>query len=299
MKKTTRKKTVIILIIILAILAGGAVSIRFVRNRINEASVTVTKHTVKRGSISLNAIGSGKVVSANTKTVMPENYISSVKVKTGDYVFEGDPLAEYPSPVNGDRYYRSSHEGVVTSITTGGYDLTTGKQSVSSFTISGTDQLQLNITLSEKDIFRTALGQSAKVYIDALDMSFDGTVSRISKLGRTSGDFSIYDVTVEFENADERIYIGMSGSAKILVEKKDDIVLVRVATIIGKNGKKFVVSDEWLSNRNKPRTDYYIEVSTGLSDTDFVEITKGEVEGKVILIVEEAAGSSSGMIFRR
>lgn len=244
------------------------------------------RYKVTRGDLLLTAIGSGKISSSNFHSVMPSGNITEIKVNIGDYVKKGDVIAEFTNVLGQSADFTSEYNGVISSIP-GAITESNPTSPSTSFEISDSNKLLLNIQVTENDVYKVKINQKANVYLDALNLTLRGIVSHISQNGETAGDFSVYEVTVEFDKISDNIYLGMSGSAKIQVENKKNVLKVPVDAIIEKGDKRFLLNSEWLKNSNSPRSDYYIEVKTGLSDSDYVEVIKGDIEGKEILITND------------
>jgi len=79
--------------------------------------------------------------------------------------------------------------------------------------------LQITTTdLSERDIARVQVGQSVKVYIEALDVTVDGKVIRISPIAETVGGDVVYPVTIELDELPNGLLWGMSAEVEIQTE---------------------------------------------------------------------------------
>lgn len=278
-KKKSRGKFIVIGILVV-------LSILFILgyvfgNKVKDILVKdIERYVVEKKDLSLTTVGSGRVLSSNIKKVIPNGTINEIKVKVGDYVKKGDVLGNIFIN-NKISNFTSPYEGVVTSIPgTNSFGLLTNH-----FEISDINNLELIIQVTERDITKIKLDSSATIYIDALDLEIEGRVSRISLIGRETGDLSVYDVTISFEKKDLDIYLGMTGSARINLETKKDIVLIPIDALIKKKDKKYVLESSWLDNINRPQSDYYIEVETGIANIDYVEITKGDILGKEILVI--------------
>ena len=79
--------------------------------------------------------------------------------------------------------------------------------------------LQIKTTdLSERDIPRVKFGQSVDVYIEALDVTIEGKVVRISPISETVGGDVVYPVTIELSEQPEGLLWGMTAEVQIAVK---------------------------------------------------------------------------------
>jgi RND family efflux transporter MFP subunit len=79
---------------------------------------------------------------------------------------------------------------------------------LSTFRVETTD-------LSERDVTRVRIGQSARVFIEALEEEFTGTVIDIDRVSSTLGGDVIFKVTVELDDQPEGLLWGMSADVQI------------------------------------------------------------------------------------
>jgi len=83
-------------------------------------------------------------------------------------------------------------------------------------TIADLNSLQITTTdLSERDIARVKVGQSASVYIEALDVTVDGKVIRIAPKAETVGGDVVFPVTIELDKIPDGLLWGMSAEVEI------------------------------------------------------------------------------------
>jgi len=295
MKKSMKIFIIILTIIIVVAGASWFIIKSISQNASNDKNGNIERYMVTKGELTLTSVGSGKITSTDIKTIVPLGNITEIKVKVGDYVKVGDELAKYTTLANEIKVLISDYEGVVTTVPGGASDLSYGSIATVSkqvFEISGVSTLQMVIQSTEKDIYKIKIDQLASIYIDALNLTIDGVVSRVSQAGNIAGDFTVYDVTVKFDKKENNIYLGMTGSAKITIDAKKDALKIPLDALIEKNSKRYVIKSEWLNNTNKPQSDYYVEVTTGLADTDYVEITSGDINNLEILIIPIENSSS-------
>ena len=69
--------------------------------------------------------------------------------------------------------------------------------------------------LSERDITRVRVGQSAKVFIEALEEEFTGNVIDIDRISTTLGGDVVFKVTIELNDPPEGLLWGMSADVQI------------------------------------------------------------------------------------
>ena len=82
------------------------------------------------------------------------------------------------------------------------------------------DNLQIETTdLSELNISSVEIGQSAIVYIEALDGEFPGQVTAISPISDTIGGDVVYTVTVKLDEQPQGLLWGMSADVEIQTEQ--------------------------------------------------------------------------------
>ena len=86
-------------------------------------------------------------------------------------------------------------------------------------TLADLQSLQVTTTdLSERDIVRVKVGQSATVFIEALDTYITGRVIRISPIAATVGGDVVYPVTIELDELPNGLLWGMSAEVEIQTE---------------------------------------------------------------------------------
>lgn len=83
-------------------------------------------------------------------------------------------------------------------------------------TLATLDNLQIVTTdLSERDIASVKIGQTANVYIEALDITVTGKVIRISPIAETSGGDVVYPVTIQLDEQPQGLLWGMTAEVEI------------------------------------------------------------------------------------
>ena len=83
-------------------------------------------------------------------------------------------------------------------------------------TLATLNDLQIETTdLSERDIARVKIGQGVTIYIEALDVTITGKVTRISPISETVGGDVVYPVTIKLDGQPEGLLWGMTAEVEI------------------------------------------------------------------------------------
>jgi RND family efflux transporter MFP subunit len=86
--------------------------------------------------------------------------------------------------------------------------------------IGDLSRMQIETTdLSERDVPAVKVGQSANVFIEALNETFTGKVVDIARLASSVGGDTVYTVTVELDEQPQGLLWGMSAEVEIQTEQ--------------------------------------------------------------------------------
>jgi HlyD family secretion protein len=95
--------------------------------------------------------------------------------------------------------------------------------------------------VDELDIQKVKAGQKAEIKLGAIaDKVYEGTVEEIALTGTTSNNVTTYDVVVAISNP-ESVKLGMNANVSILVESKENILVIPAEALVERNGSKFVM----------------------------------------------------------
>ncbi len=154
---------------------------------------------------------------------------------------------------------------------------------------------KLVVTVDELDINSVSVGQSAKVAVDAFTgEAFTGTVESISDIGATTSGVTTYKVTIQMD-ASDKLKIGMNATATIVIEKHEGALLLPMTALNTSRGASYV----WLYTGTLPTDSSQdpgtrTEVTTGMSNANYVEITDGlTADDQVVLVRTRSAGSTT------
>ena len=138
--------------------------------------------------------------------------------------------------------------------------------------------LTIPVTVDERDIHSLKQGMTVEVRVEALSgRVFTGTVTEIGRVGVSSGGSGKFTVTVELTRQEDMLP-GMSASVTAKLGTAEGIA-VPVAALTQSDGKSFVYTalDE---KTGEPIS--LTEVTTGVSDGEYVLIESGLSEGDTV-----------------
>ncbi|MDD5313014.1 MAG: HlyD family efflux transporter periplasmic adaptor subunit [Dehalococcoidia bacterium] len=159
--------------------------------------------------------------------------------------------------------------------------------------IVNTGSIKMAGIVDEIDVVKVKTGQAARIYVDSLPgKEFKGTVKNISPYGpqQSSGiqyfgtlqsTVATYEVEIAM-NPDDAVYLtgGMTATAEILVDKRDNVLIVPNSAINGKNGDYSV---RVLRNEQTNLIEQ-VPVEVGLQSRTQSEIISGLNQGDVVLL---------------
>lgn len=140
----------------------------------------------------------------------------------------------------------------------------------------------VKVTVDEVDIARVQQGQAVEVLIDALGESLPGTVVRLEPLPQGDSAVTAYQVTVEIDPSGKALKPGMTASATIVADSRQDVLRVPAAAVRSENGQNLVSVVVPGENGQRSVEDRPVEV--GLRTADSVEIASGLAEGDQVVI---------------
>ena len=144
--------------------------------------------------------------------------------------------------------------------------------------------LKVDLNIDELDINQVQEGQTVTITADAIDGTLTGRVDKVSIAGNTSGGVTTYPVTVIIEDYGD-LRPGMNVDAEILITQSDDALAVP-AQAVERGNKVLITSDSPSAGKaladTAPDGYVYVQVTTGISDDDYIEITSGLQEGDTV-----------------
>ncbi len=156
------------------------------------------------------------------------------------------------------------------------------------FRVDDLDSLYIDLQISEVDLASLKVGQQVVIEFDAIaDKEYTGEVTEIGMIGTNSQGVVNYPVTVRVTNADETILPGMTASVTIILDQREDVLLVPNKAIRTSNGQQYVTvmfEGQQIS----------VPVTVGLVGDSMSEITSEQLrEGDAVVITGSTSTASS------
>ena len=146
-------------------------------------------------------------------------------------------------------------------------------------TVSARHEAKLSIALDEHDIAKVSTGMPAAITVEALkDRTFDAQITKVSRMGTSSGGSSKFQVELTFP-MDPDMISGFSATAIIPLGTRENVLRLPVEALdqIGSKTVVYTALDEKTGLPANP-----VEVVTGVSDGVHVEIVSGLEEGQTV-----------------
>lgn len=157
------------------------------------------------------------------------------------------------------------------------------------FSIASDEKATVSINVDELDITSVKEGQTAKITLDAIDgEEFEGTITSVSSEASSGSSSAKYPVEIIFDKTDD-MRIGMTASASISIDEAEDAVLIPVDALQEKGNKTFVYTEKDSDGNLSGE----VEVETGLSNGNKVEITSGLKSGDTVYYLKTTSSGSS------
>lgn len=193
------------------------------------------------------------------------------------------------APISGTVDGLSLQQGTViaNNSSSTGSTTTTTSQSVANIKTQANTQITLNLT--EIDIPKIALGDKATIILDAYSgKTYTGKVTSINTIGVTSSGVTTYPTVISLDTENKEILPNMSASASIIIQVKDNVLMVPSGAVQNQNGETVV---RVLDNGKIT----YATVVTGISSDSQIEIISGLNEGQTVVtgVVTSSTGASS------
>ena len=160
--------------------------------------------------------------------------------------------------------------------------------STSPIILADLSHLVATVTAAETDMPSLKVGQPVQMTFDALpSQTFSATVAEVALVGTTTSGVVNYPVTIVLDQPGPQIRPGMTANATIIVEQRNDVLLVpnRAVRTVGQQKIVTVLKD----GKQTP-----VVVTLGMSGDTQSEVTSGLNEGDVVVVPQTTTTTSGG-----
>lgn len=267
----------IILIFIIGFIIGNLTSrLRQNSNLETETTTQIREIEVETQTIENTLTSSGQMLSSSTDnlSLATTRYFKTMCVEENDIVKAGENILEY---TNGT-YLTAEYDCLIS-----GYSVPeTGSKCTSSHyvTVENIATIAMQVSISESEINKVKKGQEVQIELSAMeDKIYTGSITNIDNAGTYSASGTTFSAMVEFSN-DGNVKPGMSASCTIVLEKAEDCVAVPINAVQVQDNQKYVVVVK------EDGTTENVNIETGISNADYVQVKSGIEVGQKIQMVE-------------
>lgn len=170
--------------------------------------------------------------------------------------------------------------------------------------IADLNEMEVRVDVSENDILRITLGDTAEIDVDAyLDRKFVGIVTQIANSSTATNQQTLSLNTDQVTNFTVKIRLqktsyedllekittpspfkpGMSASVEILTNRADNAIAVPIQCVTVRDNDETRKKDEVVFRVSKDNIIEAVNVKTGIQDDRFIEIVSGLNDGETVV----------------
>ena len=182
-------------------------------------------------------------------------------------------------------------------------------QGTDMMTVSDLGNIEASVDVDENDVVLVSIGDTAQIKVDAFgDRIFKGTVTEIGNSAISAGlgtqeQVVNFDVKIKLFSPDDQLRPGMSCNADVQTETRHNVVAVPIQSVTARNqselpkeegdgeiavkeekkngfGKKKLQEIVFVVKDNKAKV---MNVETGISDDNFIEVKTGLDTGQAVV----------------
>ncbi len=175
-----------------------------------------------------------------------------------------------------DATLRAPFDGVVTAVYISVGEWASGR----AVALVDTGSLEVVLDVDQVDIGQIVTGQPTIITLEAWpDQEIEGQVVAIAPKAQANSEIVTYQVHIGLHAGDLPIRAGMTANARLITAERDDVLLVanRAISVDRDAGKYYV-------HRVEGETVSKIEVTVGMRDRNYTEITSGLEKGDRLVI---------------
>lgn len=151
-------------------------------------------------------------------------------------------------------------------------------------TLGDTREMHVVGDVDESDVGLIREGMPARISVESFpDRKFQGSVKKISPLGTEKEKIMNFEVEIAIDKTDIPLRSNMTADAEIIVEKHEKVLLVPQNAIRYKRDQSFVEMPDSKDQTGKRA----VNVTLGISGTNFSELLSGLKEGDQVIVPAE------------
>jgi HlyD family secretion protein len=181
----------------------------------------------------------------------------------------------------------SPFNGTITDlISSAGETVASGTEAMQ---IDDLTHLMINVSVSEVDVNKLAVGQDAMINFAAIpSKTYKGIVTQIGNAGSSASGVVQFGATIQVLDADEKVKPGFSTTISIVINNVQNVLLVpNLAVATDTSGKSFVLI-------SKNGTMIPVAIELGSKSDQYTEVKSGNLnEGDTVLISISTTGSAA------
>lgn len=272
----------IILVVVLLLLAAGIGWYAYNALK-REYTVTYDTYTATTGSISnaLSFSGNLSLIDSESYAASSSSTVKTLYVAAGDEVQEDEKLVRL---ANGETV-TAGFDGRVNVVSVDeGDSVSAGDQLVQ---IADFTHMIVSFRVDEYDIGDVAVGQDCTVTVTALEKEYSSQIASIDMISASTGNVAYYTATA-YVDVESDTLPGMQVTVTIPQEEAKDVVILKVdALSFDATNQAYV----WMKNDAGELEQ--VNVTTGVSNGNYIEITEGLSDGDEVYVEAKAEESTS------
>lgn len=147
------------------------------------------------------------------------------------------------------------------------------------FRVDDLTHMLVDVQVTEVDINQIRPGQPVTFSFDAIPAKeYTGSVTEVGRVGTETQGVVNFNVTIELNDADERVLPGMTAAVNIVVEQLEDVLLVPNRAVRQREGQLTV----YVLRNSLPEQ---VDIEVGASSDVYSELVSGDIqEGEEIVM---------------
>ena len=274
MKKSKKIVFFIILIVIISVATFNIGKQVGLNTDTPTTKTTVEEQTVGTQTIKKTLTSSGEIQTATTEKIALDTtkYFETMCIEEDDTLKAGENILKYTDGT----YLTAPYDCVISSYLVP--ETGTKASSDNYVEIKDLTNLLLSLSINENEIIDVNLDTEVEITLTADETkTYIGKITKIDSSGTYMASGSTFGVEVQFEN-DGYAKIGMSASCTIILQELNDVIAVPINAVKTSDDKKYVVVVDDGGQTKE------VEIETGISNDEYVEVTNGLTGGEKIQI---------------